>query len=57
MVPYVDAVDAVTLMRVMLFVLHACMLRECEGARLTAMLVWGCMRRGCGERRARGWYT
>ena len=30
MVPYVDAVVAVTLMRV-LFVLYLCMLRECEG--------------------------
>ena len=37
-VPYVDAV---TVMRVLLFVLHVCMLRECNGARLTAMLVWG----------------
>ena len=28
----------------------ACMmLRECEGARLTAMLVWGWMRCSCGE--------
>ena len=40
MVPYVDAVVAVTLMRV-LFVLHVCMLRECVVAKLTAMLVWG----------------
>ena len=31
MVPYVDAVVAVTVMRVLLFVLHVCMLR-----------VWGC---------------
>ena len=31
MVPYVDAVVAVTVMRVLLFVLHVCMLRECEG--------------------------
>ena len=31
LVPYVDAVDAVTVMRVLLFVLHVCMLRECEG--------------------------
>ena len=30
MVPYVDAVVAVTVMRVLLFVLHVCMLRECE---------------------------
>ena len=31
MVPYVDAVVAVTVIRVLLFVLHVCMLRECEG--------------------------
>ena len=31
MIPYVDAVVAVTVMRVLLFVLHVCMLRECEG--------------------------
>ena len=31
MVPYVDAVVPVTVMRVLLFVLHVCMLRECEG--------------------------
>ena len=31
---------AVTVMRA-LFVLHVCMLRECEGARVTATLVWG----------------
>ena len=41
MVPYVDAVIAVTVMRVLLFWLHVCMLRECEFARVTAMLVWG----------------
>ena len=41
LVPYVDAVVAVTVMRVLLFVLHVCMLRECEGAMVTAMLVWG----------------
>ena len=41
LVPYVDAVFAVTVMRVLLFVLHVCMLRLCEGARVTAMLVWG----------------
>ena len=29
-VPYVDAVVTVTKMRVLLFVLHVCMLRECE---------------------------
>ena len=28
-------------MHVQLFALHVCMLRECEGARVTAMLVWG----------------
>ena len=44
MVPYVDAVDAVAVMRVLLFVLRVCMLRECDGARVTAMLVWGWMR-------------
>ena len=38
-VPYVDAVVAV--MRVLSFVLYVCMLREYEGSRLTAMLVWG----------------
>ena len=41
MVPYLDAVVAVTVMRVLLFVLHMCILRECEGARVTAMMVWG----------------
>ena len=42
-VPYVDAVVAVTVMRVLLFVLHVCMLREreSEGASVTEMLVWG----------------
>ena len=40
-VPYVYAVVAVTVMRVLLFVLHVCLLRECDGARLTAMLMWG----------------
>ena len=35
-VPYVDSVVAV--MRVLLFV---CLLSDCDGARLTAMLVWG----------------
>ena len=54
-VPYVDAVVVVTVMRVLLFVLYVCLLRECDGAVLTAMLVWGWMR--CGERRACGWYT
>ena len=31
MVPYLDAVVDVTVMRVLLFVLRVCMLRECEG--------------------------
>ena len=39
-VPYVDAVVVVTVMRVLLFVLNVFMLRECDGARVT-MLVWG----------------
>ena len=38
MVPYVDAVVGVTVMRVLLFV---GLLRECDGARLTTMLMWG----------------
>ena len=29
--PYVDALVAVTVIRVLLYVLHVCMLRECEG--------------------------
>ena len=41
MVPYVDAVVAVTVMRVLLFLLHVCLLIECDGVRLTAMLMWG----------------
>ena len=36
-----DAVVAVTVMRVLLFVLHVYLRRECDGARLAAMLVWG----------------
>ena len=40
-VPYVEAVVAVTVMRVLLFMLHVCLLRECDGVRLTAMLVRG----------------
>ena len=55
MVPYVDAVVAVSVMRVLLFLLYVWMLRECE--MLTVMLVWGWMRCGCGECRACGWYT
>ena len=31
MVPYVDVVVAVTVMCVLLFGLHMCILRECEG--------------------------
>ena len=31
----------VTVMYVLLFVLHVCVLRECEGAWVTAILVWG----------------
>ena len=41
MVPYVDAAIVVTVMRVLLFVLYVCLLRECDGAMLTAMLLWG----------------
>ena len=41
MVPYVDAMVVVTVMRVLLFALHVCMLRECEGVMVTAMVVWG----------------
>ena len=41
MVPCVDAVVVVTVMCVLLFVLPVCVLRECEGARVTAVLVWG----------------
>ena len=37
---YVD-LQYVNVMRVLLFVLHVCLLRECEGVRMTAMLVWG----------------
>ena len=40
MLPYVDVMVAVTVMRVLLFVLYVCMLRECKGARVTEMLVW-----------------
>ena len=39
MVPNVDVVVAVTVMRVLLFVLHVCLLRECDGAKLTVMLL------------------
>ena len=37
----VSTVVVVTEMHVLLFVVHVCVLRECEGARVTAMLVWG----------------
>ena len=40
-VPYVDAVVGVTVMRVLLFVLRVCMLRDCKGASVPAMLVCG----------------
>ena len=33
MVPYVDEVVFVTVMRVLFFVLHVCLLRECDGVR------------------------
>ena len=41
MVPYVDAVVVVTVMYVLLYVWHVCMMKECEGARVTKMLVCG----------------
>ena len=49
MVPYMDAVDAVTVMCVLLFVLHVCILKECKGAMMTEILVWGpgAMSAGC----------
>ena len=40
MVPYVDTMVGVTVMRVLFFVLHVCLLRECDGVRLTAILMW-----------------
>ena len=39
MVTYVDAAGAVTVMRVLFFVLHACMLRECDGNGNSGMVV------------------
>ena len=36
-----NAVGAVTVMRVLLFVLHVCMMTECEDGSVTVMLVWG----------------
>ena len=42
MVPFVvSAVVPVTVMHVLLFVLHLCVLRECEGAMVMAMLLLG----------------
>ena len=41
MVPYVDELVDVTVMHVLLFVLHVCLLRECHGVRLTEMMVLG----------------
>ena len=56
MIPYVvSVVVAVTVMHILLFVLHVCVLRECEGARVMAMLMWGQERCGCGEC-VYGWY-
>ena len=40
MVPYVDAVVAVTVMPVLLFVLHVCILREWEGDDNAGVGVW-----------------
>ena len=37
----VPSVGAVTVIRVLLTVLHVCIVRECDGARVTAILVWG----------------
>ena len=51
MVPYVDAVVVVTVMRVLFFLLHVCTLRECEGDGNAGV------GDGCGECRACGWYT
>ena len=36
----VHYVDAVSVMRVLLFGLHVCMLRECEGSKVMDILVW-----------------
>ena len=41
MVSYVGMVVAVIVLRLLFFVLYVCMWRECEGARVTEMLVWG----------------
>ena len=47
-----DAVVTVTEMRVLLFVLHVCMLMECEDARVTQCWCGGRGKCGCGECRA-----
>ena len=49
----VDAVVAVTVMCVLLFVLHVCMLRDYEGDGST---FGGWMMCGCGECMTCGWY-
>ena len=41
MVHYVDAVVAVTVMRVLLFLFQVCVMRDCDGAWVTVMLDWG----------------
>ena len=41
LVPYVDTVVAVTVMRVWVFVLHVCMPRDGDGVRLMAIMVLG----------------
>ena len=41
-VPYgMSVVVAVIVMHVLLFVFHVCVMRDCECARVTAMMVWG----------------
>ena len=54
-VPYVVEVVAVTVMRVLLFVLYVCLLRECDSVRLTRPCWCGGWIR-CGECGAYGWY-
>ena len=44
-VPYVDVVVAVTVMRVQLFVLHVCVLKECDGAMLLLYALFNYPRR------------
>ena len=52
------AVVAVTVMHVLLFVLHVCVLCECEGGRVTAVLVWGLGEVWCGcSECVYEWYT